>query len=111
LLGEDYGGRRRLPELRRVFGVGEKRQIARTGVFNPGHAVDLDLAVPLEPAPETRGNLLQLQGPQYMPPRGLTLQLPTSNFQLPRVWFEPRALEVGSWRLGVDGVNTSRRNW
>src|SRR5436189_4015126 len=64
-LGEDYRRRQRPPELARVFGVGEERQITDAGSLDAGHAMDFDLAVAFETALETLRDFLELQCRKY----------------------------------------------
>ena len=45
-----------------VLRVGEEREVAGARVLDAGDAVDVDLAVAFEPAPETLGDVLELQG-------------------------------------------------
>ena len=49
------------PKLGGVLRVGEEGEVAGAGLLDAGHAVDLDLAVALEPAPEARRDVLELQ--------------------------------------------------
>ena len=56
-LAENHRRRARRAQVRGIFGVDEEGQLARLRLLDAGDAVDLDLAVTLEPALELRGNL------------------------------------------------------
>ena len=64
--------RSRRSQCARVLWIGEEGEIAGTRVFNAGDTMDLDLAVPLETALQSPGNVPQLQRSKYM----LLLRLP-----------------------------------
>ena len=62
LLTEDDGRRPGCPHRRDVLRVGEERDVARPGVFQPCHAPDIDRAVAFETAVQALGEFLQQQG-------------------------------------------------
>ena len=46
-------------DLRRVLGIGQKRELSGGGVLHPGHAMDLHFAIARQAAPQRIGNLTE----------------------------------------------------